>query len=234
VYQNLKFCHIIEADARIKHIAKFKQKTRYFSVDINKVEGEAVKVMKTAIFPVTSLIESEDSENLRLDLLDPDFIGKVASETHQILDSLLEISQFTLTNSFPSPLILSFLAETSMPNTFQPSDFYTEYELSRLPFTTVGVLSSDLHPELSEMLIGGFLLIRVLVHRILFKTNLQFRAKAGDENFEKYLRLIGIIIYYAFKEIYDNLNPIIPDNLRIVTFTVPPEPLFDPLFYSIK
>jgi hypothetical protein len=68
---------------------------------------------------------------------------------------------------FDNPLVLSFLANSCLPNCFAPDKFLFQCEIDKIKFSFTGKTSPDLEPKVSKFLIGSYLLIKILVDKML-------------------------------------------------------------------
>jgi len=69
--------------------------------------------------------------------------------------------------NFPPPLT-KFLASFTEEGSFMPNDFLTDYEISRLELDSYGSLT-HMNLQREQMLLGFFLLSKVLVGRVLLQ-----------------------------------------------------------------
>ena len=203
---------------------------RYFDRDLPEVQFQTIRLLKNAIKPVIDEIRKDRYK--KLELHDPDFCDLLTERAHKIMDQISKSVQIKAEEEFEAPIVLSFLSNTVMPNCFQPSEYYSNYEFSRLEFTSSGALHPDFSIEQSDMLIGGFVIVRSLVHQLLLNNSAHYPDTLNDISFDKYLRAIGVIIYYGYIEHYTALLPPIPNNTSIITQGAAPYPLISPLSYS--
>ena len=187
-------------------------------------------MLKKAIKPVIEEIKKDPNKQLQLN--NQEFCDTMKERTHKIMDRISKAVEISAEEEFEAPIVLSFLSNTVLPNCFQPSEYYSNYEFSRLDFTSAGALHPDFTIEQSDMLIGGFVLVRSLVYELLLNNGAHYPEIIEDISFDKYLRAIGVIIYYGYIEHFSSLIPPIPNNTAIITQGVAPYPLISPLSYS--
>ena len=102
-------------------------------------------------------------------------------------------------DDFDNPLVLSFLSNFCLSSAYLPSRFFTKWCLSRLSLSSTGQLELVGAPE-SSLLLGEFLIIRVIGMNILFAVD-DWKEEKGeqvDERTVNNLKLLGSILCHAF------------------------------------
>lgn len=204
--------------------------TRYFQRDIPEISFECIKLFKRLIEPTIQEVKRDKDKKLRLQ--DKNFVEILRGRSLAIMDALVNESKIKADSEFGAPLVVSYLANTALPLKYTPSDFYSVFEFSRLEFNSSALLLPETPPIVSEMLIGGFTLVRLLVYELMLNNTKHYPEVVRDPDFDKYLRAIGIIIYYGYIDTYGEVEAI-PGNTGTISREVPvPYPLPNPLCYS--
>ena len=71
--------------------------------------------------------------------------------------------------------------------------------------------------KVSKLLIGGFVLIRMLCYYLLFRTSEFSREFEMTIEFQKYLKLIGLVIYTSFIDQFEETIQPDPGNIEEIT-----------------
>lgn len=84
------------------------------------------------------------------------------------------------------------------------------------------------------MLIGGFLIVKMLCFHLFFRTYEYHSTVELDKNCKRYFKLIGLVIYTAYIELFLEKTPANPDNINEITMINEiPGIITSPLYYSI-
>ena len=87
--------------------------------------------------------------------------------------------------------------------------------------------------RVSKMLIGGFLLINIMVYNLFFRTDEYSKGFEVSAEAKRYFKLMGLVIYHAFIELYYQKIRADPDNVAVITQLVNiPTKTNTPLYYS--
>lgn len=134
---------------------------------------------------------------------------------------------------FDNPLVLSFLANFSLPNCFVPDRYLFQCEMDKISFSYTGKTSPDLDPKISKYLIGSFLLIKILVDKLLLHASEFFKGpglKFSGKTFNNF-KVMSACIYHAFKDIFSELKSN-PNSTEVVTLNPKPIPRFKPILFG--
>jgi hypothetical protein len=115
---------------------------------------------------------------------------------------------------FPSQAAI-FLAGLTRPGQFVPNNFLSEYEMKRLDLDELAALRTCGYPQRS-MMIGGFILIKVLICRVFAPSNFQNLLEAlqlpplvpGSQTYNGprfNLKLVSSLFYYQVVEYMETL-----------------------------
>ena len=115
---------------------------------------------------------------------------------------------------FPESLI-KFIASITENQSVPPDRFLFEFEVRRLNFTHLGTLKgmTSLH---SKMIIGMFLVIRVIVYQFLVQPwnelkHLDYKIPA-DETAKRNLKTIASVLYHATMDLFRGKVPVAVNN----------------------
>lgn len=87
--------------------------------------------------------------------------------------------------------------------------------------------------EVTKMLIGGFLLVKMLCFHLYFRTYEYHTQAEISPECKRYFKLIGLVIYTAYIELYYERLPANPDNIQDITMiNEVPQIRKEQLYYS--
>lgn len=136
---------------------------------------------------------------------------------------LNQLIHCTMEGTFPVQLA-EFIANISENGCAPPNHFLFEFEIRRLQYTHYGTLK-NLTDNHSKMIIGMFLLMRVLIYQFFVKPWTEIRKGSkldppGKEDQTKLnLKTIASILYHCLMDLYKSKLPVIPGNQNFL----PPE-----------
>jgi len=118
--------------------------------------------------------------------------------------------------------VIRFLSTLSENGSVLPSNYFSEFELNRLEFGSLGTLRK-MDPEKSKLIIGGITLVRVLIHMIIMQPWNTFNMSHDKFNIEKLLN-IGSVLYNVVMELFKVTTPLIENSQKSVPFTIKVSP----------
>jgi len=105
---------------------------------------------------------------------------------------------------------MQFLAGLLRPGSHVPDGFFLSYELERVQLSTYGAISANLSPVQKRMVLGMYLIIKVIVARILLNPGKSGfggggTMKLGDRSLRNF-KLIASVITHATLDYLDDIT----------------------------
>eukprot|EP00356_Strombidium_inclinatum_P009324 CAMPEP_0170497662 /NCGR_PEP_ID=MMETSP0208-20121228/25371_1 /TAXON_ID=197538 /ORGANISM="Strombidium inclinatum, Strain S3" /LENGTH=159 /DNA_ID=CAMNT_0010774547 /DNA_START=2250 /DNA_END=2729 /DNA_ORIENTATION=- len=116
---------------------------------------------------------------------------------------LIELEKNTNLDIMPVPLIV-FLSNLCQPGSYVPNGFLTPYQLNRIDTDNYGAIIAMDETQI-KMVVGCFLLARVLITNILMKSKKQAGQDAAvvNEVVENNFQWIASILYFLFMQVIE-------------------------------
>jgi len=110
----------------------------------------------------------------------------------------------------PPPVLLQFLAGLISPGSHAPDGFFLSYELERLSLNSYGAFSSNLSQVSKRMVLGMYLLIKIIVARILLNPGKSGfggggTMKLGDRSLRNF-KIIASVLTHATLDYLDDIT----------------------------
>lgn len=140
--------------------------------------------------------------------------NRVQKSVNPIISNLFQSLFGTLRGTRMPEHVISFLCSISENGCVPPPEFYTDFELRRLSFSALGSLKY-LHPQQSKMVLGVFVLGKVLLHRMLLhpQEEMAFGPKLDPKNrkAKRNVKMIASILFIILEDIIKSTAEV---NLR--------------------
>lgn len=171
----------------------------YYDSDANGFLDQSIEMVKTRI----GLILDEVIEDEELDLSTNE--EKLEVNAGFICDEIADICSAKKASDFDNPLVLSFMANMCTPGAYLPHGEFTAWVISRLSFTSTNQLS-DSNESTGQLILGEYLIGRVLCANILFNPEGYKPGQELSDSQKKNLQVLGSCFAQVLNKLVNGLE----------------------------